>query len=159
MFTIRQEIVVQAPCQRCFDLTRSVDFHVASAREIAARADGGRRTGLSAAGDATVWSARFLGVRSSMETRIEDFETPAGFRDRLTHGLLGRFEHTYHFVPCEAGGCLVSDELIVAAPFPALGRIVERVYLRARMRTLVGRRLAAIKRAAEGDEWRRYLPA
>ncbi len=158
MPTIRQEIVIHAPCERCFDLTRSVDFHVESAQQIAARADGGRSTGLSGAEDYTVWSARFFGVRSSMVTRIEDYVRPTGFRDRMTTGLLHRFEHTYRFQPLDGGGCALSDELAMEAPFMFLGRLVERAYLQARMTSLVGQRLEAIKRAAESDEWRRYLP-
>ena len=159
MPTIRQEIVVNAPCQRCFDLTRSIDFHVASSREIDARAEGGRCTGLSGAGDYTVWSARFFGVRSSMVTEIGDFKNGVGFRDRMTTGLLRQFEHTYRFAPLAGGACAMSDELIMEAPFLFLGRIVERVYLGPRMRHLVGLRLEAIKRAAESDQWRQYLPA
>ena len=159
MLAIRQEIVIQAPCERCFDLARSVDFHVESAPRIAARADGGRRTGLSTEGEYTVWSARFLGVRSSMVTQIEDYRRPAGFRDRMTTGLLHRFEHAYRFEGHAGGGCVMTDELVVAAPFRFLGRLVERAYLRARMVSLVGERLEAIKRAAESNEWRRYVVA
>ena len=160
MPTIRQEIVVNAPCKRCFDLTRSVDFHVASAQKIAARAEGGRCTGLSEAGDYTVWSARFFGVRSSMVTRIDDFKDAVGFRDRMTTGLLRQFEHSYRFAPLDGGeGCAMSDELTMEVPFLFLGRIVERAYLSSRMRYLVGLRLEAIKRAAESDEWRQYLPS
>ncbi len=158
MPTIRQEIAIQAPCERCFDLTRSVDFHVASAQKIAARADGGRRTGLSDAGDYTVWSARFCGVRSSMVMQIEDYNRPGEFCDRMTTGLLHQFKHTYRFQPLADGGCKMSDELIIEAPFLFLGRLMEVIYLRSRMVYLVGERLAAIKRAAESEEWRQYLP-
>lgn len=159
MPTTHQEIVIHAPCERCFDLTRSVDFHIASAPQIAARADGGRRDGLSDEGDFTVWSARFFGVRSSMVMQIEDYVRPGGFRDRMTTGLLRQFEHTYRFQPLDGGAsCAVSDELIMEAPFLFLGRLVERAYLQRRMSCLVGQRLEAIKRAAESDEWRQYLP-
>lgn len=159
MPTIRQEIVIQASCERCFDLTRSVDFHVASAPKIAARADGGRREGLSGDGEFTVWSARFFGVRSSMVTQIEAYVRPTGFRDRMTTGLLREFQHTYRFQPLDGGAsCAMSDELIMEAPFMFLGRLVERAYLQQRMILLVGERLGAIKRAAESDEWRQYLP-
>ena len=94
-----------------------------------------------------------------MVTRIDDFTDAVGFRDHMTTGWLRRFEHTYRFAPLDDDRtCTMSDELIMEAPFMFLGRIVERAYLSSRMSHLVGLRLAAIKHAAEGDEWRRYLP-
>ncbi len=154
---IRCQTTVRAPAERCFDLCRSVDLHVDSSPEIAARAVGGRRTGLSADGDVTVWSARFLGLRSTMHTRVEDFDRPTHFRDRMTRGLLRHFAHLYQFRPLPDGGCLMSDELRVEAPLGPLGRLAERVYLDRRMRQLVRLRLARIKAVAEGDGWRGYL--
>lgn len=156
---IRCEVSVRAPVERCFDLARSVDLHVHSSTEIAPRAVGGRRTGLSGEGDTTVWSARFLGVRFPMTTRIEDYSYPQRFDDRMTRGLLRRFAHTYRCESLSDGGCLLSDELIVEAPFGFLGRLVEMLYLRRRMDGLVRRRLEHIKAVAEGPDWGRYLPA
>lgn len=157
MSVIREDIIVDAPPDRCFDLARSVDLHVDSSVEIAARAVGGRRGGLSAEGDATVWSARFLGLRSSMETRIGDLVRPDRFSDTMTRGLLREFSHVYRFEPLPDGGCRMSDELAVAAPFGPAGRLAERVYLVPRMRYLVRRRLEHIKAVAEGDGWQRYV--
>ena len=153
---IRCELTVRAPAARCFDLARSVDLHAASSTEIAARAVGGRRSGLSADGDETVWSARF-GLRFRMTTRIERFDPPAGFADVMTRGLLRRFAHQYRFEPTADGGCRMSDELDVAAPFGPLGRGVERLYLTRRMDQLVRLRLERVRAVAEGDDWRRYL--
>ena len=157
MITVRHEVRVRAPAGRCFDLARSVDLHVASATDIAARAVGGRTHGLSADGDCTTWSARFLGVRFAMTTRVENFAPPTGFGDRLTHGLLRRFAHVYRFVPQGDDGCAMSDELTVEAPCGFLGRLLERFYLARRMRALVRRRLEHIRRVAESEDWRRYM--
>ncbi len=157
VITIRHEVHIHAPAERCFDLARSVDLHVDSAAEIAARAVGGRMHGLSGAGDATIWSARFCGVRFEMTTRLEDFSRPTRFGDRLTRGLPRRFEHVYRFEPTPEGGCAVSDELTFEAPFPLLGRWLERLYFARRMRQLVRQRLEHIKGIAENGDWRRYL--
>ena len=157
MTTIRCEVIVRAPVERCFDLARNVDLHVDSSTGIGARAVGGRRAGLSGEGDETVWSARFFGVRFPMTTRIGDFAFPARFGDRMTRGLLRRFEHVYRFRSLDDGSCAMSDELVVEAPFGPLGRWMERLYLARRMDELVRSRLEHIKRVAEGDGWRRYL--
>ena len=157
MITIRHEVRVRAPAGRCFDLARSVDLHVDSSTGIAARAVGGRTSGLSVEGDCTTWSARFSGVRFAMTTRIEDFAPPDHFGDRLTRGLLRQFAHVYRFAPLPDGGCAMSDELTLEAPFDLFGRLAERCYLARRMRVLVRRRLEHICRVAEGDDWQRYL--
>ncbi len=157
MIVVRHEVKVHAPAVRCFDLTRSVDLHVDSSTEIGALAVGGRQRDLSEDGDTTTWSARFFGVRFRMTTRIEKFSPPAGFSDHLIGGLLRQFAHTYRFAPTPDGGCTMSDELTVEAPLGPLGWLIERLYLKRRMRYLVSRRLAHIKRVAETDDWRNYL--
>ncbi len=151
------EVRVRAPVERCFDLARSVDLHADSSTDIGARAVGGRRAGLSGAGDETAWSARFFGLRFTMTTRIEDFSPPTHFGDTMTRGRLRRFAHVYRFRSLPDGGCALSDELRVAAPGGGLGRLVEAVYLTRRMRWLVQRRLEHLRAVAEGDGWRRYL--
>ena len=157
MTTVRCEVRVRAPAGRCFDLARSVDLHVDSSTGISARAVGGRTSGLSGEGDATTWSARFFGVRFAMTTRIENLAPPERFGDRLARGLLRQFAHVYRFEATPDGGCSMSDELTVEAPFGPLGRMMERIYLARRMRGLMRQRLGHIKRVAEGDDWRRYL--
>ena len=157
MITIRYEVRVRAPAARCFDLARSVDLHVDSATDIAARAVGGRMEGLSEAGDETTWSARFCGMRFAMTTQIEGFTPPAVFGDRLTRGLLRQFAHIYRFAPLPDGGCTMSDELTIEAPFGPLGRLAERFYLARRMASLVRWRLEHVQRVAESEAWRRYL--
>ena len=154
---VRCELAVRAPAERCFDLARSVDLHVDSSREIGARAVAGRRSGLSLDGETTVWSARFLGLRFSMATRIHDFARPDHFSDSMDHGLLRRFAHVYRFAPLADGGCRMSDELRVEAHLALGGRLLEQVYLVGRMEHLVRRRLEQIKAVAEGDGWQRYL--
>ncbi len=157
MTTVRHGVRVRAPAGRCFDLARSVDLHVDSSTGIRARAVGGRTSGLSGEGDVTTWSARFFGLRFAMTTRIEDFAPPMRFGDRLTRGLLRHFAHVYRFEPTPDGGCTMSDELTIEAPFGFPGRVMERLYLARRMRGLVRQRLEHIRRVAEGDDWRQYI--
>ena len=152
------ETRVRAPTERCFDLARSVTLHMDSSGTIDARAVEGRCHGLSSEGDETVWSARFCGLRFRMATRIVSFAYPTQFGDRLTCGLLRRFEHVYRFQPLQNGGCAMSDELTVEAPFGVFGRLVEGLYLTRRMHQLVQRRLEHIKAVAESEQWRQYLP-
>ena len=157
---IQETVHVRAPATRCFDLTRSVDLHVDSSTAIAARAVGGRRTGLSGPGDWTTWSARFFGLRFRLTTGVDHFAPPHRFDDCLLRGLLRRFAHTYHCIARPDGTCDLSDALTVEAPFGPLGRLAERLYLARHMRTLVRQRLLAIKAVAEDDtRWPRYLPA
>jgi hypothetical protein len=158
MTVIVYETHVRAPAERCFDLVRSVQLHVDSSTDIAARAVGGRCHGLSNKGDETVWSARFCGLRFRIATRIDKLTCPTKFGDRHTCGLLRQFQHVYRFKPLADGGCVMSDELAVEAPFGPLGRLAEWLYLTRRMRQPVRQRLECIKAVAESEQWRQYLP-
>jgi ligand-binding SRPBCC domain-containing protein len=60
--------------------------------------------------------------------------------------------HDHHFQPVD-GGTEMRDVFRFSAPAGPLGRLAERLVLRAHMTRLLAHRNAAIKAAAEGDEW------
>ena len=93
-----------------------------------------------------------------MTTRIETFEFPTRFDDRMTRGLLRRFEHVYRFRPlgdavvarCRTSWWSKRRSVRWAGGWNAsTSRAVWTRYL-------VRSRLEHIKRVAEGDEWQRY---
>lgn len=65
--------LINAPVERCFDLTRSIEFHEKKSSLIGAKAIGGKTSGLAEEGDEIIWSARFFGLRFSMTTHISEF--------------------------------------------------------------------------------------
>ena len=145
MATIFVETRIDAPVEVCFDLARSVELHLESARTTGERAVAGTRQGLLGAGDWVTWEARHLGRWRRLTVRVTAFDRPHAFRDEQVNGPFVRFRHDHLFEP-EAGGTLMRDVLDFASRFGLLDRLVLAPYLR---RFLV-RRNEAIRRAARG---------
>lgn len=149
-------LAVSAPPSRCFDLARSIELHVESATGTGERPVMGRTSGLMRLDESVTWSARHLGVRQELTSRITAFVPPHHFRDSMVRGAFTRFDHD-HFFEAEGSGTRMRDVFDYDAPFGMLGDIVERVLLTAYMRRFLAERMAVIKRVAESDAWPRYL--
>ena len=148
---------VAAPPERCFDLARSIELHEHSTAATGERAIAGVTSGLIGMDESVTWSARHFGVRQTLTSRITAFDRPHHFRDEQVRGAFAGFEHDHWFEPDGAGGTVMRDTFTFRAPLGLLGRVVERLVLTAYMRRLLETRLDVVARAAEGEEWRRYL--
>lgn len=158
MIRLRAEVVITAPLERCFDLARSVDFHAVTARPIGGRAAAGRVSGLSGPGDWTTWSARFFGMRFSLTTEIAGFDRPHGFSDVLRSGPFRHFGHVYTFQSLGPDRTRMTDDFSFQSPCGLLGAWVDAAILRRPMQAVDEARAQDIRRIAESEEWRAYLP-
>jgi ligand-binding SRPBCC domain-containing protein len=156
MVTIKLNTWVNAPVERCFKLASSVEFQIASALPMKEKAVSGVTSGLLREGDTVRWVARFFRLRISHTSLVEGWKPFSHFREVMTAGVFARYEHEHYFAPMD-DGTRVRDELKFAAPFGPLGRMVEVMVLRRYVKSLLKRRHAALKRAAESEEWRAYL--
>lgn len=157
MTEVRVITKIAAPIERCFDLARSVEAHVDSARDTGERVVAGRTSGLLELGDQVTWSGRHLGVRQQLSGGITRIERPTFFQDRMSRGAFKSMEHDHHFEATDDGGTLMTDVLRFAAPFGPIGWVVERLVLAGHLRRFLERRNAILKRVAESEEWRSYL--
>ena len=155
MAEIRLETRIAAPVERCFDLARSVELHVASTAGTREAAVGGVTSGLLGLGDEVTWEARHLAARRRLTVRIDAFDRPRHFRDTMVRGPFARFEHDHFFAAGSA--TTMTDVLRFASPLSPVGRLGDRFVLRAHLMRLVARRNEAIRAAAEGEAWRTYL--
>lgn len=154
---IRKTTVIQAPRERCFDLSRSVEVHVTSTSSSGERAVGGVTTGLMKLGDEVVWRARHLGLVQHLSTRITAFDPPRYFRDSLIRGVFSRIDHDHFFEAGPDGATIMTDVFDFQTPLGLLGRLAERLFLAKYMDHLLSVRNEVIKRIAESEEWRRYV--
>jgi ligand-binding SRPBCC domain-containing protein len=154
---IELTVHIEAPPERCFDLARSVEAHLHSASSTGERAVGGVTAGLLGLGDEVTWEARHLGVRQRLTSRITRFDRPNHFRDSMVRGAFARFDHD-HFFEATATGTLVRDLFDFAAPLGVLGRAAERLVLTAYMRRFLEERNRDLKRLAESEGWRAFVP-
>ena len=150
MLVVRVETEIAAVPERCFDLARSVDAHVASAGRSGERVVGGRTSGLLEPGDEVTWEGRHLGVRQRLTSRITAFDPPTYFQDRMIRGAFASFEHDHHFVAVGAGMTRMVDELRFTVPLGRLGWIVGRWIIAPHLRRFLTERGEALKAMAEG---------
>jgi ligand-binding SRPBCC domain-containing protein len=148
--------MIHAPPERCFDLSRSIDLHVASTRQTGERAVGAITSGLLGLGEEVTWSARHFGVRQTLTSRITAFDRPHHFRDSMVRGALRRFDHD-HFFAARGEETEMRDVFDFESPLGPLGRLADALVLTRYLSRFLERRNEEIKRVAESDAWRAML--
>lgn len=75
----------------------------------------------------------------------------------MVRGMFQRFSHDHYF-ETKNDLTVMSDVMEFQAPFGFVGRLAEKMALREHLRSLLEKRNYCIKRVAESDEWKKYLP-
>ena len=160
MVTLEEVTVIKAPIERCFDLARSVEVHLAGNEHCGetAVALAGVTSGLIDMGQRVTWRAKHLGVWQNLTSEITAMEPPAYFQATMIQGAFRFMKHDHYFLALPTGETEMRDVFCFAAPLPILGRLVEIILLRRYMHALLQERNAAIKQIAESPDWQRYLP-
>ena len=160
MVTLDEFTSIRAPIERCFDLARSVEAHLAGNRHWgeAAVAMGGVTSGLIGLGERVTWRARHFGVRQTLTTEITAMDRPGYFQDTMIRGAFRSMNHDHYFRSLSPDETEMRDVFQFAAPLGILGRVAEFVVLRRYMRALLCERNAVIREIAESTVWRQYLP-
>jgi ligand-binding SRPBCC domain-containing protein len=146
---------IDAPIERCFDLSRSIDLELASTQGHE-RAIAGVTSGLIGPEQEVTWSGRHFGFVIRHTSRITAFKSPRYFQDSMLRGAFRSYCHDHYF-ETNHGGTLMKDVVKFSAPYGLLGRVVERLALERHIRRLLECRNLYIKRAAEGELYRKYL--
>ena len=162
MITLDEVTLIAAPIERCFDLARSVEVHLAGNTHFGEQAVAleGATTGLLALGDTVTWRARHFFLRQRLTSRITAFDPPIYFQDTMLRGAFHSMQHDHHFRTLPNGQTEMRDIFRFAAPVPLLGRIAEALILRRYMQSLLHERNEVIQQIGESpnSEWQRYLP-
>jgi ligand-binding SRPBCC domain-containing protein len=147
---------IRAPRERCFDLARSIDFHVVTATGTQEKAIAGRLSGLIEAGETVTWRARHFGVWQRLTSLMTIVEPPGHFQDVMTEGAFALLKHDHYFDELE-GVTTMADRFEFRAPLGPLGRLAEALFLTRYMQRFLEERARILAHAAESEEWRRYL--
>jgi ligand-binding SRPBCC domain-containing protein len=156
MSIIRVEVDINAPAAVCFDMARSVDAHIESARTTGERAIAGVTSGMLKLGDEVTWRARHFGVTQDLTSRIVAFDRPHHFRDEMVRGAFRRIVHDHFFEPVP-GATRMVDVFDFTAPLGPLGWLADRLVLKAYLRRFLENRAHALKQLAESDAGREFI--
>jgi len=156
MFVIEDSIHIDAPIERCFLLSTSIDL---VARTLGMKPVGGKTSGLIADRDRVEWRGWKFGLPQHHETLITGFDPPIFFQDSMAGGRFETFSHD-HKLTALGNQTLLHDTVRFSMPFRTAGTIVGKAVLVPHIRGLVHRRFALLKQIAESEseEWRIYLP-
>jgi ligand-binding SRPBCC domain-containing protein len=161
MIHFEETTLIDAPIDRVFDLSRSVEVHLlANVHEgEQALAMGGVTLGLVGLGEQVTWRAKHFGLWHELTSKATVVKPPTHFQVTMVKGIFRSMQadHLLHSLP--SGATELRDLFTIAAPLPILGLIAEALFLRRYMIALNRERNAVIKQLAESDDWQRYLPA
>lgn len=148
MSIIKLETRIDAPIEICFDVSRDIDVHIESTKHTRETAIAGKTSGLIGLGESVTWRAKHLGVWQTLTSKITAYTYPTYFVDEMTKGAFTSFKHEHIFEAKETH-TLVTDVFQFESPMGIVGKLVNRIFLKAYMRNLLMHRNEVIKKEAE----------
>ena len=134
MARIHIEVIVPAPREIVFDLSRDLDVHMRSMEHTSERIVGGKRGGLIELGEEVEWEARHFGLRLRLRSRICEMDRPRTFVDEQVRGPFTSFTHRHTFVE-EGETTRMIDDWEHRAPLGFATDLVLRGYMERLLRT------------------------
>ena len=145
---IRLETLINAPVERCFNLSLSVDLHRNSVAHTRERPVAGITSGVMKLGDTVTWEAVHFGIKQHLTSKITAYEYPYRFTDEMIKGIFQEITHRHEFVP-QSPGTLMIDLFAFRAPLGIPGRLAEVLFLTHYMKRLLLIRNRYLKQVAE----------
>jgi ligand-binding SRPBCC domain-containing protein len=154
MVRLEELTIIHAPVERCFDLARSVEVHLAGNIHWGeqAVATAGVTSGLIGMGQRVAWRAKHFGIWQNLTSEITAMDRPAYFQDTMIRGVFRFMKHDHMFRALSAVDTEMRDVFVFAAPLPVLGRLAEIAFLRRYMLGLLRERNTVLKEIAESHE-------
>jgi ligand-binding SRPBCC domain-containing protein len=154
MVTLEEVTIINAPIERCFDLARTVEVHLAGNVHSgeSALAIGGITSGLIGLGQRVTWRAKHFGFWHRLTSEITAMDRPNHFEDVMTQGIFRFMRHEHVFRSLPGNTTEMIDIFSFAAPLPFLGWLAEAAFLRRYMHALLRERNAVLKQIAESHE-------
>jgi hypothetical protein len=159
MIQLEEITIIEAPIQRCFDLSRSVEVHLLANIHSGeqALAIGGITSGLVELTQQVTWRAKHFGVWQNLTSEYTAMRPPTYFQATMTKGIFRSMQADHYFRTLPSGATEMRDDFRVAASIPLLGPLAETLFLRRYMLALLRERNAVIKQLAESNDWQRYI--
>ncbi|MFL5810788.1 MAG: SRPBCC family protein [Flavisolibacter sp.] len=147
---------IEAPRERVFDLSRSIDLHKFSMKHHEEQVINGVMNGLMNINDDVTWKAKHVFRERILKIRITEMQRPDFFCDEQVNGDFLSLKHEHYFKTIENGTIMI-DQFRYELKKNFITRLVNRIYLEKYMTRLLEERNAVIKSAAEGNQWKQFL--
>jgi len=139
---------INAPIEKVFDLSRSIDLHMESTKQTGEKAIAGKTSGLIELGETVTWRAKHFGIWQTLTSRITEFDQPNLFVDEMLSGAFKSFKHEHHFTALD-DQTIMKDIFEFESPMGIIGKIFNKVILTSYMTKLLVKRNRVIKEVAE----------
>ncbi|MGY4537566.1 ligand-binding SRPBCC domain-containing protein [Mucilaginibacter sp. UYNi724] len=139
---------INAPLEKCFDISRDIDVHVASTAHTGERAIAGRTSGLIGFGETVTWRAKHFGIWQNLTSKVTDFNAPVFFADEMVSGAFKSFRHEHYFSH-DGTRTIMQDVFIFESPLGILGKLANWLFLKRYVTALLVKRNLVIKEIAE----------
>ena len=156
MPTIELTTEINAPIERCFLLSLSVDLHKMSTEETKETAIAGVTSGIMKLNDTVTWRAKHFGVYQKMTNKISSYIYPTYFVSEMVRGTFKKIYHQHFFNELN-GKTIMTDNFDFEAPFGFIGELFSKIVLIDYMQGFLEKRNQTIKQIAEGNEWGKIL--
>ena len=151
MVELKEVTIIRAPIDRCFDLARSVEVHLAGNIHFGeqAVATGGVTSGLLSLAQRVTWRAKHFGIWWNLTSEITAMNRPTSFQDTMIRGVFRFMQHDHLFRALSCDETEMQDIFRFAAPLAFFGRLAEIAVLRRYMRSMLRERNTVLKEIAE----------
>lgn len=139
---------INAPIEKCFDLSRSIDLHIESTKQTGEQAIAGKTNGLIGLNETVTWRAKHFGIWQTLTSKITKYDYPNYFVDEMVEGTFKRIRHEHHFTWVN-DHTLMKDVFVFKSPLGILGRLANFLFLTKYMTKLLEERNRVIKAVAE----------
>ena len=107
MAKIHLTTLINAPVERVFDLSRSINLHRIASSNTYEKAIAGVTTGLINENETVTWEDKHLYKIRKFTTKITSMEFPNHFTVQMVHGDFKSFRHEHYFKPINNGTFLI----------------------------------------------------
>ncbi|GGI28143.1 SRPBCC family protein [Pedobacter mendelii] len=143
--------IINAPIDKCFDLSRNIDLHLQSMSNSKEKAIAGKTNGLIDLGESVTWEAEHFGLKLRLATKITKMEKPLNFTDEMKRGPFKFMKHLHRFDKIGDKTEMI-DVFEFGMPFGFMGWLVEELLLKIYMKKLLTKRNMVIKQFAENKK-------
>ena len=154
MYIVKDSIHIKAPIERVFLLSTHIEI---VRQSLGMRPVAGKTTGMVVAGDTVEWRGWKFGLPQMHTSIISGYDAPVFFQDTQLRGRFARFQHD-HFLQSVDGYTLAHDKVKFSLPLGPFGKVVAKNIMVPHITGLLQHRFELLKRIAESDEWKQFIP-